>query len=284
MTMPYGGQGEGGTGFDGGGQGGQPNGQNPAWNDLLNDIPQELHAKVTPHLQKWDQNFQNVQSSLAPYKEFVDNRVDPEYLKVAIGLANALEEQPELIYQALQEQFGGQQGPPNGNGTGNGQGQPGNDGGGQGELENEFDGLPPEIQQQLQMIPQLQQQVEMLGQIAAQRNQQELDAQEDAELDQLYQRISSESEVFKALNGEDRMAEPYINSLLMAGYDEKEAMEIFSNFVDRVKQYNNRPQPPTLLGTGGFMPERQPKPRDLSEQQTKDLIANYVRQAYNQGS
>lgn len=273
MTMPY---------SDAGSQsttdGGQSTGQNPAWNELLNEIPQELHGKVTPHLQKWDQNFQNVQSSTAPYKEFIDQRVDPEYLKVAIGLANALEEQPELIYQALQEQFGGQS-PPNGQ---NGQGQQNINGEGQGDAESEFDGLPPEIQQQLQMIPQLQQQVEMLSQVAAQNNQRELDAQEDAELDQLYQQMETESPMFKALNGEDRMAEPYINSLLMAGHDKQTALEIFSEFVDRVAQYHRRPQSPTLLGTSGFMPENTPKPRQLSESQTKDVIANYLRQAHNQ--
>src|SRR5260221_455048 len=117
MTMPTG---EGGQGFsqDNGNEGGEGGGYqevgqdqtfrggvNPAWNEALNNIPKEYHNQLMPVFQKWDANHQSgvqkVQSRYADYKEFVDNGVPADNIRIALGLAQALDENPQAVYQAL---------------------------------------------------------------------------------------------------------------------------------------------------------------------------------------
>lgn len=268
---------DGGQGFSGGTEGGQ--GGNPAWGEMLSAIPQEYHSAVTPHLQNWDrgvqERFQKVHSSYEPYKEFVDNQIPPDHIRVAMGLAQALEESPEQVYQALHEQFGQQQ--MNGNGADPAAGaQFGGEE--QGESGAEYSQLPPEFMQQYQTM---EQQVNTMRDIMLQQKEQQDKAREDEELDIMYQQMSKENPVFAELN-KDGAAEPYINSLLMAGLNQKDALDRFLSFVDSVGSYHNRPKPPQIMGAGGFMPEQTVRPRDLSDQQRKAMMVQMLKAAHHQ--
>lgn len=285
--MGYGG----GQGFTGGndygntggdaGNGAPTGGVNPAWNEVLSHVPQDKHSAVTPLLQSWDQNFQKVQSSIAPYKEFIEGGVPAENIRIALGLVRALDEQPESVYQALHQEFGQQM--QNGNGNGQqgqlppGAGEFGED---QGETgDGQFAGLPPEFMQQYQG---LQSQVETMREILLGQKQERDAAAEDQEVEKLYKHMAETNPMFAALN-EKGLAEPYMNSMFIAGYDEKQALEQFSNFVDAVASYHNRPRPPQIMGAGGFMPEQSVKPRQLDDKQAKDVMVQMLRQAHGQG-
>lgn len=78
---------------------------NPAWNDLLSVVPSMLHSQVTPHLKKWDQNYQTgiskVHSQYEPYKQFVENKIDPSQLDYGYQLVQALENKPAEVIDAL---------------------------------------------------------------------------------------------------------------------------------------------------------------------------------------
>lgn len=284
MTEGFSGGGQGFTGGNDygntGGDTGPTGGINPAWNDVLSHVPQDKHGAVTPLLQQWDQNFQKVQSSYAPYKEFIENQIPPEDLRVALGLARALDERPEDIYQALHQEFGQKM---NGNGNGQQQGQlppgAGEFGGDQGETgDGEFAGLPPEFLQQYQGM---QEKLDTVTQILAMQKQQQDEAQQDQEVEQLYTEMMSENPMFAALN-EKGLAEPYMNSMFIAGYDKQQALEQFSNFVDAVASYHNRPRPPAIMGAGGYMPEQSVKPRQLSEKQTSQAMIQMLMDAHGQ--
>jgi len=277
--------GEGGQGYSEGQQSFQnevPQGQaptggmNPAWNDVLGAVPSEYHSKLIPHFQGWDQNFQKVQSSIAPYKEFVDAGVDPEHIRIALGFARALDENPQAVYEALAQEYGQQQPDPqyqqfqnqNGNANGqqfDGQGLPGAD-------ENPYGNLPPEFMQQYQAM---QQDVSAMRDILLHQHNQTEEQQQDAELDNMYQQMMQSDQVFASLNQKGE-AEPYINSLIMAGYNEKQALDAFHTFVDSVRQFSNRPQPPVIMGAGGFMPERVVKPREMTDRQANDVATSML--------
>lgn len=92
---------------------GQTNGH-PAWQEILEVIPDEFHGLITPKLQAWDQGvqqkLQDVRSQYDPYKPLVDNSVPVEQIEQALYLATMLERSPaEIIEKAIEhynlEQF-----------------------------------------------------------------------------------------------------------------------------------------------------------------------------------
>lgn len=73
----------------------------PAYEKLLSEIPQAWHEKVIPHLQEQDRAFQQQIEKFTPYKEYVDNGVDPAFIQQSIQLAQAIAEDPVSIHQNL---------------------------------------------------------------------------------------------------------------------------------------------------------------------------------------
>lgn len=96
ITGGYTGEGVGQQGNDAG---------NPAWAEVLAEIPQEYHEKLTPHLQKWDQGvnarFEKVQSDFKPWKQFAEAGIDPQTAQFAINVLNSLEENPRAVYDSI---------------------------------------------------------------------------------------------------------------------------------------------------------------------------------------
>jgi len=91
----------------------QPNSVNPNWEPLLNALPEAMHSIVTPHLQKWDQQFQSeVQGKInealkpyEPYKVLVDNNVPMERIDETLRFVYTLETDPENTVKNLAEHF-----------------------------------------------------------------------------------------------------------------------------------------------------------------------------------
>ena len=73
----------------------------PAYDKLLAEIPTAWHEKVIPHLQEQDRSFQQQLEKYTPYKEYVDNGVDPAYIEQSIQIAQAIAEDPVGIHQNL---------------------------------------------------------------------------------------------------------------------------------------------------------------------------------------
>ncbi len=84
-------------------------GLNPAWNDLLKDIPEEYHAFAIPKLQEWDKRMQDklqeTNNKYEPYKPFVENQVSPDYIDQAIYLAQQMQENPQEVLDRAIEAF-----------------------------------------------------------------------------------------------------------------------------------------------------------------------------------
>lgn len=81
----------------------------PAWQPILDALPDEFHSVIKPELLKWDQGVQDkitkMNEQYAPYKEFLDNNVDPEVLTNGLGLLMEFQNDPAGIVQQAIEQF-----------------------------------------------------------------------------------------------------------------------------------------------------------------------------------
>lgn len=73
----------------------------PAHEKLLAEIPEAWHQKVIPFLQEQDKAYQSQLEKFSPYKDFVDNNVDPAYLQQSVELARAISEDPLTIHENL---------------------------------------------------------------------------------------------------------------------------------------------------------------------------------------
>lgn len=83
-------------------------GVNPAWESLKEKIPKEFHSQIDPILSEWDkgvqQKFQQSAEELRkfdPYKQFVENQIDPQALVVAHQMAQNLNTDPVTFYNNL---------------------------------------------------------------------------------------------------------------------------------------------------------------------------------------
>ena len=78
---------------------------NPAWGEILDKTPSALHPMMTPVFEKWDKNFQEVQTKYAPYKTYVDQGVAPETIDQSLQIMRLLNENPRAIFDQMVETF-----------------------------------------------------------------------------------------------------------------------------------------------------------------------------------
>ena len=78
---------------------------NPAWGEILDKTPAALHPMMTPVFEKWDKNFQEVQTKYAPYKEYVDKGVTPETINQSLQIMRLLNENPRAVFDQMVETF-----------------------------------------------------------------------------------------------------------------------------------------------------------------------------------
>lgn len=78
----------------------------PAWQELLNKIPESLHELVRPVFQEWDQGVQKALEAKTtelkkyePYKQFVDNNIEPDWLAEAADFAYNFQTDPKAVIE-----------------------------------------------------------------------------------------------------------------------------------------------------------------------------------------
>jgi len=230
---------------------------NPAWQEFLDVLPSQLHPVVTPVLQKWDKGvqsrFEQVQSQYAPYKQFLDNGVNPNDIEVALGIAQQINGDPRQFYNALTEYL-------TENGLLDDQGQ-------QNGYSPEFD-LGDESQYgQQQEDPRLQQFEQQQAAMAnwimqqeQQRTEQQADQELETELGQLQEKY-----------GEFDMG--YVLGLAVSGVPLEDAVQKFQQLVQNIQQ---QPTPgsmvPRVMSPGGGLPAENVNPSKMSRGDTRSLV------------
>lgn len=257
------------SGFDG--QGTEPNelpvgsgpeqqGMNPAWNDLLNQVPQELHEKIAPTLKQWDQNFQNqvqkVQSEYEPWKDITKN-YDPETASFGLNLLSALETNPREVYDRIGQfyKFAEEQQAAS---TSTDQGQETDTG------EDPY-GYGSKLKQ-------LEEHNELIARTLLEKQQAEQQAQEDAALEQ---ELTSLQEKYKQ-NG------PFDQFFVLAraqanGGDIEKGVQEFYQWRDQ--QMQSYVPKPLIMGTGGGLPLQNTDVTKMGNKDVKNLMVEILETA-----
>lgn len=252
--------------------------RNPAWDEVLNVLPQEFHNQVTPAFKKWDENFSKVQSQYAPYKPLVEKNIPFEQIDKAMQIAHLLNVNPQLVYQELHQRFGQQQSE---------QGQEEEENEDQEELEEgEFDLTKDprwlaqqeqigQMQQYLQSQFEQQQELELQQAIANEWQQLEKTANGGQPFDEF-----TRTEIINRANWLSEMEEQRtgreVEPDLAKGY------QSYQQFVSQVRnQRPNNTAPDVLSGNGG-VPQQKTDFSKMNSSGMQDFIINQLK-AMNQG-
>jgi len=228
-------------------------GQNPAWNNFLEVIPQELHDKVTPLLTEWDKGVQDkftkVQQEYAPWKDVISAAGNPQEAAFALQLMRAVQEDPEMIYNSLKERYKFGETPPEVTAQGQGQGEP--------------QTLDPAIAARIQQLEQGQQTV---AQIIQAQHTAELEAREAQALD---------SELSNAKKQYGDFDERFVLALAANGVPVMDAAKQFADMKTAIaQQYSPKP---LIMGAGGGMPSvNKFDVKKVSDGQLNDFVVQHL--------
>jgi hypothetical protein len=257
-------------------------GDNPAWGELLGALPTQLHSIVKPHLSNWDkqvqQRFQTVQSQYEPYKQFIDQKVDPQQLMNGMQVMQMLASDPRAFYDRMTQHYADEWGL-------NGDQGPSGDDEWDDELGDEDDANNPLAQQ----LAEAQQQLESMrgnqdtmAQFLAAQVEKEYQQQADKEVEQEFKSVS----------------EKY-GELTPAHVDAIVSMALQNNInipqaADRVfalignqggQQAQQRPVAPRVVPTNGGSPAAAPiNPGKLSGADRRALVRSILEQNANHDS
>lgn len=233
-------------------------GGNPAWNDVLQYVPEDKRQEVVPRLQEWDKNYQEVQQQLAPWKEFVDSKVDPETAQLGLNVLTTIENNPQAAYDAIGKHLG--------------------------ISSKEAKEVVQDVQKDIEagqdsssgiskeQFEQLKKTTDAMAQILVANRQQEEINQEEQALDQ-------ELSALKKNKG-DFPEEEIVMRMLHLGLNAEEAYDHYAQFEENL--FKSRKQAPRVLSGGGQVPQPHVKVTELDRKGTKDYVAQMLTQAAQQ--
>jgi hypothetical protein len=240
-------------------------GPNPSWESVLNLIPENLHQVITPHFQEWDQaankRIESVNAKFKDFEPFIEHGISPEDLAQGIRLINVLNNNPQVIYDALHKQL---------NPTA-------------GEEEQEPEETPEAGSYQLPPnYEQLQQGVELIAQRMLDAERQQREASESAQLEKEIQAAEAK---FGKLN--PQLFLPFLSNAINndPNITTEKAAENFVQLMGGALQATQAQQPyaPNLLGSnsggGAGLPSQAIDPTKLDSTATKALVVQYLKNA-----
>lgn len=246
----------------------------PAWNAVLEPLPQEFHKQITPKLQEWDNNFAKVQSDYAPYKPLLENNVKFEDVQKAFQLVDLINSNPRAVYDQLGQRFGFN--------SGQGQQQIEDNN----EQEEQQDIGNPDGQFDITKHPQfiaLQNQVEQFNQF----QQSQVQAyQRQQEEQRVQQEITNEFSALEAKVGtlKDDVKAEIIRRAVAIGdargdgnFFIEEGYQDYANWVNRVRNSRANANAPTVMPGNGGQPNQKKSLGRMSEDERVDAIAEMAR-------
>lgn len=76
----------------------------PAWQPILDTVPEEFHSRIIPTLSDWDKNFGQVQEKYSRYKDFDEHGVKRDEIEEAMNLRYMLQTRPRDVWEYLNTQ------------------------------------------------------------------------------------------------------------------------------------------------------------------------------------
>lgn len=244
-------------------------GIDPSWNDVVSYIPEDKRPEVVPKLQEWDNKVKSVE----PWKEFADQGVDPNYAKQAVDILEVIENQPQLVYEALQRHLGltpkeaksAMDDMQNANNSG------------------ETSGETSETPQQTVDITQhpefqtMKQQLDAATKILVAQHEEQTEAQKQQEADR-----KLEQELGDLRNQVGDFPEDQI--LMRMGYKNMTAQEAYKDYASFVDQARSRRPAPTVLGGGSQVPRQPVDVTKMDRKATKEYVAQMLEQQAGEGA
>jgi hypothetical protein len=245
---------------------------NPAWKELLDIMPTQLHTQIQPILAKWEQGTQQrfqqhaeQMKQYEPYKNLIDNQVPMDYIEQALSVAQLIDENPQGFMQQLQSIFG-EQNQQLEQGQQNGQQQQYD----YGDQEGTFEQQQWDISQDPR-FQELQQHQDLLANYIAQQMTQEQQTQEDAELDTMLNDLREQYGDYD---------ERYVVTMAASGMHPEEAVKSYMEMVNGIR---SAPRPdaglPRIVSPSNGMPSEQIDVANLSDGDRKKLVQNILAQA-----
>lgn len=240
---------------------------NPAWNDLLAVVPEQLHSQVTPHLQKWDQNYQKslseVHSQYAPYKDYLDNEIAPEQINYALQVIKAIETQPQTVMSALKEYAKA-----NGISLEEAKEELSSE---QGQVDET--GIPEELLKH-PAIMQMQNQLQVMAQYLVQQNEATQSQQEDAKLAKELEDLTQTHGDFD----EEWVLTKAMNNPKMSLED---CVKAYKDFETSIIAKQRQPGP-KVLGAGGMAPDNSADVKAMSPSERRSYMVKMLQAAAQQ--
>lgn len=237
---------------------------NPAWNPVFEKLPTEFHGMIAPTFKEWDSNFQKVQTEYAPYKQFAEQGVNPDQIQIALQVADLLQTNPRFVYDKMMEQYGDEWGV---NSVQGAEEEEFEEEGEQGNFALERDPAFQQTQAQIQAVAQFQQQ-----QIEQQARQ-----QINAEIDRDFAKAS---EKYGELSQND--IEMIVSVATSQGLSVTQAADKVFSFAPRQQQAAPS-NLPNVVPPGGGMPATVVNPANLNGSDTRNTVAQILRNAANNG-
>lgn len=82
---------------------------NPNWKPLLDAVPNDLHPLIKPHLEAWDkgvqERFKQIHDQYDPYKQFVENKVDPRHIGQGLDILGQISDNPAAFVKKVDEVY-----------------------------------------------------------------------------------------------------------------------------------------------------------------------------------
>lgn len=240
---------------------------NPAWQPVLDKLPTSLHHLVIPELQNHNKNVDKlvnqVHSRYEPYKQFIENKVDPRVLDEGVRVYQALQADPVQFVKAVQQYYGHlfqpEQGPV--------QQLP------QGEEVDEALDSPFSLEKDPH-FQRYQQMTETMAQALLQQHQEQQMAMEDAQLD-------ADLEAAREKYGE--FDDDYVMALAEFKTDGNidEAVQMYIAKRDSIIASHRNPSAtaPILMGSGGGSPAPTIPVNSLDANGRKNLVAQLLARA-----
>lgn len=235
-------------------------GGHPAWQEILDSVPEEYRPALLPTLEKWDKGVANrFQSLHSQYEPFKNIGLDADQLEAARNLMAALEEDPRSVYDLMAQTYGfsAEQGA--------------SDNGSETVAVEDDDPVAARI-----AALELQNQQLLAGQQQLTQAQQEQQAAD--QLDAYMEYLHNEHGDFD---------DDYIIGLLANGVDGDEAISRYTAIVERATgaSQDNGTEPvvlrtaPVVMSAGGGVPSNAIDPKTLDRSQTQDLVAQILAQS-----
>ena len=258
----------------------------PAWMELLNEVPEDLHPILTPKLEEWEKNLaaklQGTTEQYKPYevyKPLVDNNVPLEDVERALWLASKLNEDPKSVVDEAIRAFNLEYAPVSQQQTPN---PPNNE-----EEEYDLEGL-----EGLENHPAFQEIKKRAEELAAWREEQEREREEEEAsnglreaLDELHNQYDIKREDGTVIPGFDDL---YVTALMAQGVDPEAAIKSFNDtFEQRIalaggNQQQQQVTPPVVMGgdgnTGSGTPQENIRMGDLKNGDVQDLVLQMLKQ------